>query len=221
MKQIEKRDKVEQTFCLSDNVYTIKIIYDDKYNEKYDGFVYGVEFDDDNPIELENNNLYEYKSKLKKMVESEIRYQINCLVVREEKKCIICNNDYTGYGDYCSKQCSKIHSIAEREKRKKKCPVCEKDHYRYHKCCSKECTKIYNAYKPKEKLDDIDCAHCGKSFTPSTRRAKHCSAKCRNAAGRLRQANGTAKKRVKTRETDEELASCSVECLLEEFGDIE
>ena len=64
------------------------------------------------------------------------------------------------------------------------------------------------------------CKFCGTLIkNKSGLQIKHCSSKCRNKYAQKRFASGESETRIKRRETDDELAACSVECLLKEFGD--
>ena len=64
------------------------------------------------------------------------------------------------------------------------------------------------------------CKCCGTLIeNKSGLQNKHCSSKCRDKYSKKRFVSGKSETRRKRRETDEELAACSVECLLNEFGD--
>ena len=64
------------------------------------------------------------------------------------------------------------------------------------------------------------CKCCGTLIeNKSGLQIKHCSSKCSNKYARKRFISGESKTRRKTIEAYAELASCSVECLLKEFGD--
>ena len=70
-------------------------------------------------------------------------------------------------------------------------------------------------------LEDMKyCKCCGTLIEDkSGLQTKHCSSKCRNKYAQRRFASGKSETRRNTRKIDDELADCSVECLLEEFGD--
>ena len=64
------------------------------------------------------------------------------------------------------------------------------------------------------------CKCCGTLIeNKSGLQIKHCSSKCRNKYAQKRFASGESETRIKRRETDDELAACSGECLLKECGD--
>ena len=71
-------------------------------------------------------------------------------------------------------------------------------------------------------LDNLQfCNSCGNKFRLKNLRYKYCSKKCQTDYAKKRYKSGLSISRAKARETDEELSSCSVECMLKEFGDIE
>lgn len=76
--------------------------------------------------------------------------------------------------------------------------------------------KAYNV------LDSIQyCNLCNEKFKVVFLNTKYCSPKCRNKVSRSRFKEGSSKPKYKLRESNEDLAACSTECLLEKFGDIE